>query len=86
MKTCEKILRFDNARELEDVLGRREEYVPALEAAGFDPSFVLVTSNAYSVKPTEAARRPSCESTMVVSEDTRGSERRLTAVLIGSRR
>ena len=33
MKTCEKSLRFDNARELEDVLGRREEYVPALEGA-----------------------------------------------------
>ena len=33
MKTCEKNLRFDNARELEDVLGRREEYVPALEGA-----------------------------------------------------
>ena len=33
MKTCEKSLRFDNARELEDVLGRREEYVPALEEA-----------------------------------------------------
>ena len=28
-----------------------------LDAAGFDPSFVLVTSNAYSAKPTEAARR-----------------------------
>lgn len=33
MKTSEKSLRFDNARELEDVLGRREEYVPALEGA-----------------------------------------------------
>jgi len=28
-----------------------------LEAAGFDPSFVLVTGNAYGAKPTEAARR-----------------------------
>ena len=28
-----------------------------LDAAGFDPSFVLATSNAHSTKPTEAARR-----------------------------
>lgn len=31
MKTSAKTLRFDNARELEDVLGRREAFVPALE-------------------------------------------------------
>ena len=31
MKNARKVVRFDNARELEDVLGRQEGYVPALE-------------------------------------------------------
>jgi phosphate starvation-inducible PhoH-like protein len=31
MKNGKKVVRFDNARELEDVLGRQEAHVPALE-------------------------------------------------------
>ena len=31
MKTAEQTIHFDNARELEDVLGRQESHVPLLE-------------------------------------------------------